>query len=132
MRWTLLTTFVLIVGLTGLLLWSLSNQGADVVLYCSVDQDQSRPLADLFGQESGLRVDFQGDLEADKSVGLAQRLSREAPHPRADVFWANEPMNTIWLAEAGVLDPLPRDVLALFPERWHDPVAGRWVAFGLR
>ena len=132
MRWTIMMTLVVVVGVAGMALWlAWPPVAADVVLYCSVDRDQSERLVDVFRQETALSVDFQGDSEADKSLGLAQRLSREKVNPRADVFWANEIMNTVWLAEADVLDPLPADVLALFPERWRDP-SGRWVAFGLR
>jgi iron(III) transport system substrate-binding protein len=132
MRWHILVTMVLVVGLAGLAGWLfLAGKPAQVVLYCSVDRDQSEALIDLFRQESGLSVDFQGDLEADKSVGLAVRLSRERANPRADVFWANEAMNTIWLADAGVLDVLPDEVLNRFPEPWRDPHK-RYVMFGLR
>jgi iron(III) transport system substrate-binding protein len=132
MRWPLLTTLILAVGVAGLLVWlAVPETEADVVLYCSVDQDQSQGLVDLFRQEAALRVKFQGDLEADKSVGLAQRLSAERSNPQADVFWANEIMNTVWLAEMGAFDPLPKDLLEQFPERWRDP-QGRWVGFGLR
>jgi iron(III) transport system substrate-binding protein len=132
MRWHTLVTMVLVVVVAGLGVWLfLPGTAADVALYCSVDQDHSQTQVDLFEQESGLSVDFQGDLEADKSVGLAIRLSRERENPRADVFWANEPMNTAWLAGAGVLDVLPDDVWAKFPERWRDPDK-RFVMFGLR
>lgn len=132
-----LVPLVFVVGLSGLAVWLFfpgllgTSTQPDVVIYCSVDQDQSKGLVDLFAQETGLRVKFQGDLEADKSVGLAVRLRDERPAPACDVFWANEIMNTVWLAEAGTFDPLPADVLALFPERWRDP-AQRYVAFGLR
>lgn len=132
MRWTMLVGLVVVVGLAGLLWWALPTEKPDVVLYCSVDRDHSEALVDQFRQESGLRVEFVPDTEADKSVGLARRLSAEAGNPRADVFWANEPMNTIWLADAGVLDPLPAQVLARFPREWHDPAGGRWVGFALR
>lgn len=132
MRWHTLIPMVLVVGLAGLVGWLfLAHSTYDVVVYCSVDRDHSLTLIEGFGREAGLRVDFQGDLEADKSVGLAQRLSRERSSPRADVLWANEIMNTVWLAEDGVLDLLPADVLGSVPEPWRDP-GGRWIAFGLR
>jgi iron(III) transport system substrate-binding protein len=132
MRWSLLVGLILLVGVAGLLWWALPTQRPDVVVYCSVDRDHSEALVDLFEQESGLDVDFVPDTEADKSVGLARRLSSEAASPRCDVFWANEPMNTIWLADAGLLDPLPQEVLGRFPKEWHDPAGGRWVGFALR
>ncbi len=131
MRSSSIVLLGLALGLLGLVAWVLLPSGTDVVLYCSVDQDHSQGLVERFRQESGLRVDFQGDVERDKSVGLARRLSEERARPRCDVFWANEAMNTAWLAEAGAFDPLPGDVLDLFPPAFRDP-AGHWVAFGLR
>ena len=132
MRWPIFITTVLVIGIAGLAMWLvMPGEPADAVLYCSVDRDQSEGLVDVFRQESGMKVEFQGDQEADKSVGLAVRLSRERDKPHADVFWANEPMHTVWLADAGVLDVLPDDVWGLFPAAWRDPQK-RWVMFGLR
>src|SRR5687768_2421041 len=117
MRWHTLVTTVLVVIAAALAVWLfLPETPSDVVLYCSVDQDQSLEVVDLFQQETGATVKFQGDMESDKSVGLAKRLLREKDNPQADVFWANEPMHTAWLADAGVFDVLPEDVLAKFPE----------------
>ena len=132
MRWPILITTVLVVGVAALAVWLfMPGTPPDAVLYCSVDQDHSRGLVGLFEQESGLRVEFQGDMESDKSVGLAKRLLKEKDAPHCDVFWANEPMHTAWLADAGVLDVLPKDVLERFPAPWRDP-QGRFVMFGLR
>jgi iron(III) transport system substrate-binding protein len=132
MRWHILATMVLVVIVAGLGVWLFwPGAASNVVLYCSVDQDHSRGVVDLFEQESALTVEFQGDMEANKSVGLARRLSAEREKPHADVFWANEPMNTAWLADAGVLDTLPDDVLAKFPPEWRDPEK-RFVMLGLR
>jgi iron(III) transport system substrate-binding protein len=131
MRSSTLVILGLVLGGLGLLVWVLLPPGTDVVLYCSVDQDHSQGLVEQFREETGLRVDFQGDVERDKSVGLARRVSEERQAPRCDVFWANEAMNTAWLADAGAFDPLPQDVLDLFPPAFRDP-RGQWVAFGLR
>jgi iron(III) transport system substrate-binding protein len=134
LNWSIFATVIVILGVAGLAVFAvLPEDQASVVLYCTVDQDQSRQQVDLFEQESGLSVRFQGDTENDKSVGLARRLSAEhtQKNAKADVFWANEIMNTVWLAEGGAFDPLPKDVLDQFEPRWRDP-EGRWVAFGLR
>jgi iron(III) transport system substrate-binding protein len=132
MRWHIFAAMILVVVVAALGVWLYwPGHGSDVVLYCSVDQDHSRGEVSLFEQETGLTVEFQGDLEANKSVGLARRLSAEREKPHADVFWANEPMNTAWLADAGAFDPLPDDVLAKFPAAWRDPDK-RFVMLGLR
>jgi iron(III) transport system substrate-binding protein len=131
-RWNLaIGVVVLVAAAGGVAVLLIPPEPPDVVLYCSVDQDQSQPVAARFTEETGLRVDYHGEMEAQRSVGLARRLHEEAARPRADVFWANEIMNTVWLAEAGVLDPLPEGVAELFPEAWRDP-EGRHIRFGVR
>jgi iron(III) transport system substrate-binding protein len=104
---------------------------ADVTLYCSVDQDHSLAIVADFEKETGLRVRFQGDTEASKSVGVAQRVFHERESPVADVLWANEPMNTVFLAKSGALAPLPKSVVDDLPASMRDP-EGRWVAFAAR
>ncbi len=80
---------------------------AGVVLYCGVDQDQSRQISDLFAEESGLDVDYHGESEASRSVGLPKRLKEERGNPRADVYWSNEIMHMVELARSGILAKLP-------------------------
>ena len=69
------------------------------------------------------------DTEANKSVGLAERLRAEAGRPRADVWWGNEPFHTVRLADEGLFAEhnWPADVLPQYRDS-----AGRWVGCGLR
>jgi iron(III) transport system substrate-binding protein len=55
----------------------------------------------------------------------------EKDHPIADVFWNNEIMTTVYLAQHGILDALPPGAADGFPAEWRDP-EGRWIAFGAR
>lgn len=103
----------------------------DVVLYCGVDQDQSRQIAALYEEATGREILYQGEIESQRSIGLPQKLRDERAHPRADVFWANEIMNMVDLSLRGILDDLPEGVADAFPPEWRDP-AGRYVAFGAR
>jgi iron(III) transport system substrate-binding protein len=103
----------------------------DVVLYCSVDQDQSRGIVDLYERESGHAVLYQGEIESQRSIGLPQKLRDEKANPRADVFWSNEIMNMVDLCGRGLLDTLPDGVADAFPPAARDP-DGRYVAFGAR
>ena len=107
------------------------SDDAQVVLYCGVDQDQSRRLADLFEQQTGVSVDFHGETEAMRSIGLPQRIMDERERPRADVYWSNEIMHMVKLARSGVIAPLPKGVADKHPEAWRDP-KGRFVSFGAR
>lgn len=102
-----------------------------VVLYCGVDQDQSRRFGDLFEQQSGIKLDYHGETEAMRSIGLPQRLMDERERPRADVYWSNEIMHMIKLARSGIIAPLPKGVADKFPEAWRDP-NGRFISFGAR
>jgi hypothetical protein len=55
MRWHILVTMVVVVGIAGLAGWILlPGHAAEVVLYCSVDQDHSQSLVQQFEQETGL------------------------------------------------------------------------------
>ena len=107
------------------------DDGATVVLYCGVDQDQSRAFADRFRQETDIKVDYHGETEAFRSIGLPQRLMEERQRPRADVYWSNEIMHMEKLCRAGLMAPLPKGVAEAFPEAWRDP-GGHYVAFGAR
>lgn len=73
-----------------------------VVVYTSQDQVYAEPILREFGQVTGCEVRAVYDSEAVKTVGLANRLLAERSHPQCDVFWNNEALRTIQLAEAGV------------------------------
>lgn len=122
----------LALGAAAFVAWPLiSPPGHDVTLYCSVDQDQFLPIVADFSRVTGLVVASQGDTEASRSVGTRQRLALEKDHPVADVLWANEILNTVFLRNEGVLAPMPRDLLEAFPARWRD-TKGTFVAFAGR
>ena len=103
----------------------------DLVLYCGVDQDQSRSMVDVFSQQTGLRVDYHGETEKTRSVGLPQRLRKERDRPRASVYWSNEIMHMTALANDGLIDPLPPGIAEMFPPAFRDP-DGRTIRFGAR
>ena len=66
-----------------------------VVLYCAQDREYAEELHADFTRTTGIAVDLRGDTEANKSVGLTAALLREKEQPRCDVFWKNEPLNTL-------------------------------------
>jgi iron(III) transport system substrate-binding protein len=116
-----------------------------VVLYCSVDQEVAEPIIAAFEKQSGIKVLAKYDTEADKTVGLAQRLRAEAAAPVADVFWSGEVFHTIRLAREGLLTPYrgegvpPLRVAGILPAvRGQDALAtfadphGYWYGFALR
>lgn len=104
---------------------------ADVVLYCAVDQSHSEPIVRAFEAATGLKVLFQPDVEASKSVGHRRRIQEESNNPRCDVFWNNEVVQTVLLADAGLLDPYQPPTAADIPEAFKDP-AGFWTGMAAR
>jgi iron(III) transport system substrate-binding protein len=103
----------------------------EVVLYCSVDQDQFRPVVEAFRKATGTEVEAVGETEASRSVGIARRVEMEREHPVADLLWANEIMNTVVLRDLGCFAPLPAGVAERFPPAWRDR-KGTFVSFAGR
>ncbi len=101
-----------------------------VVIYTSVDQSYAEQVLRDFETRSGIRVLAVYDVEATKTVGLAQRLLAERERPQADVFWNGEFLRTIYLKEQGVLARADFTGAGLPPD-YLDP-AGYWAAFGGR
>ncbi|HTE05400.1 MAG TPA: extracellular solute-binding protein [Planctomycetota bacterium] len=106
---------------------------ADVVLYCAVDQAHAEPIIAAFEKSTGLDVEAYYDVEASKSVGLRRRLQAEsvAGRPICDVFWNNEPVQTVVLARQGMLQPYDSPSAADIPARYRDP-ARMWTGFAAR
>jgi iron(III) transport system substrate-binding protein len=103
----------------------------EVVLYTSIDEPVARPVIEAFTKKTGIKVVLVTDTEANKSVGLAERLRAEKNRPRADVWWGNEPFHTIRLANEGLFQPYEspsaKDIPAAFKDSLH-----RWAGNGLR
>ncbi|SFH67757.1 extracellular solute-binding protein [Planctomicrobium piriforme] len=121
--------FLLAVGL-GWAAVSERRQGA-VVVYCAHDLDFAQQILDDFTKATGINVVVVGDTEATKSVGLVERLLAERDHPRCDLFWNNEPLGTMLLAEQGLLEPYRGSGYDRMDEMYRDP-EGRWVGFAGR
>jgi iron(III) transport system substrate-binding protein len=106
----------------------------EVTVYTSIDDPVARAILATYAAETGVRVEIVTDTESSKTVGLARRLleeGAEGSRPRADVFWNNEPLWTVRLARAGVLEPYASPAAADIPAEFRDPT-GLWTANGLR
>ena len=103
----------------------------DLVIYISLDQEFSQELIRDFERQTGLNVRAEYDTEANKTVGLVQRIIEESKVPRCDVYWNNEVAQTVRLANLGFLAPYRSPSAAGIPDRFKD-VEGRWTGFAAR
>ncbi|MBX3390809.1 MAG: extracellular solute-binding protein [Phycisphaeraceae bacterium] len=94
-----------------------------LVLYVSADDALFRPIVRLFEEQTGARILIVGDTEATKTFGLVRRLMDEKESPKADVFWASEPIGVIRLGQSGVLRPIPASI---------DPSQPLWLPLAYR
>ena len=105
---------------------------AEVVVYCSVDQEYAERIVAAFEAEHP-RIDVRPrfDTEASKTTGLVERLRAERANPQADVFWSSEGSLTTKLAEEGLLRPWAPEVLTDWPSEYRDE-DHCWYGFALR
>ncbi|MBI1852571.1 MAG: extracellular solute-binding protein [Planctomycetes bacterium] len=103
----------------------------DVVVYCSTDQEFAEEVLRQFEEKSGLHVRSVFEAEANKVVGLTRALIEERDHPRADVHWNNEPIQTVKLAAAGLYQPYDSPSAATIPAKFRSP-DHLWTAFSAR
>jgi iron(III) transport system substrate-binding protein len=108
-----------------------SKPPQSVVLYCAHDAVFADAVIRRFTAETGIHVAMVLDSEATKSLGLVERLRSEKTAPQADVFWNNEQLGTMALADEGVLAEHKGPGWARIPERFRDP-QGRWTGFAAR
>jgi iron(III) transport system substrate-binding protein len=108
-----------------------SPEGAEVVVYASLDQVYSQPILERFERDTGVRVRAVYDTEATKTTGLANRLLAEKDAPQADVFWNSEVVRTLVLEREGVLAPYVSPAAAGIPAAFRDP-DGYWTGFAAR
>jgi iron(III) transport system substrate-binding protein len=80
------------------------GKSKEVVVYTAVDEVFAEDIIKGFEQETGIKVKVVYDSEANKTTGLVNRIISEEAHPVCDVFWNNEFMQTIKLAQSGLLE----------------------------
>jgi len=103
----------------------------EVVVYTALDQIHSEPILLEFERQTGIRVKPVYDTEDAKTTGLANRLIARRQRPDCDVHWNNEIVQTVRLAEMGLLAEYVSPAAARIPERFRDP-RGRWTGFAAR
>jgi len=107
------------------------NAQPEVVVYVAVDRGDAEPILREFEANSGVQVRAVYDAEAAKTTGLVTRLLAESQSPRCDVFWNNEVIQTLLLADRGVLDAYVSPEAADIPADLKD-AEGRWTGVAMR
>lgn len=102
-----------------------------LVVYCAHDSVYSEKILKEFEKQTGIRIVRHFDTEATKSLGLVNRLLAEKQHPQCDVFWNNEILGTIGLAQEGILEPYRGPGWERIPDQYKDP-DGLWTGFAAR
>jgi iron(III) transport system substrate-binding protein len=108
-----------------------AESSREVVVYCALDQPYAESIFRMFEKSTGIRVKALYDSEAVKTVGLVNRLIAEKARPQCDVFWNNEKLRTVILAQKGLLEPYE-------PKSWedrklpHDSKNKLWSEFAAR
>jgi iron(III) transport system substrate-binding protein len=111
------------------LIWSPHRES--LVVYCSHDSIYADQILREFERQTGIPVSVRYDTEATKSLGLVELLLQEKAHPRCDVFWNNELLGTLQLADEGMLLPYRGPGYERIPAAFKDPDA-RWAGFAAR
>jgi iron(III) transport system substrate-binding protein len=108
-----------------------AERGEPLIVYCAHDAIYAQQVLDAFTDRTGIRVQARFDTEATKSLGLTELIARERQAPRCDVFWNNEPLGTMDLAEQGLLEPYEGPNHARIPAAYRD-AQNRWAGFAAR
>jgi len=108
-----------------------SEDTPEVVVYVAIDRGDAEPILNDFQTASGIHVRAVYDAEAAKTTGLVTRLLAESQSPRCDVFWNNELVQTLLLADRGLLDRYESPEAADIPADSKD-ADGRWTAVAMR
>ena len=97
--------------------------GTELTIYSGRSESLVGPLIERFEEVSGIsvRIRYAGTAE------LVAAILEEGDRSRADVFYSQDAGGLAALAEGGVLNELPDDIMASVPEELAD-ASGRWVA----
>lgn len=107
------------------------SRQASVVVYCALDSEYSDPILQDLARELGITILPKFDVESTKTVGLVNAILAETGRTRCDLFWNNEILNTVRLAERGLLAPLPAQLTTGIPSAFKD-ADNLWCGFAAR
>ena len=122
---------VLILGIAVMVLVWQTQGNSKLTIYCAHDSVFAEEILRDFEKREGVPIEIKYDTEATKSLGLVERIIREKDHPQCDVFWNNELLGTLDLAQRGLLKEHKGKGWERTPAQWRDE-EGMWAGFGGR
>lgn len=96
--------------------------GGTLTIYSGRSEDLVGALIDQFEAETGIDV----EVRYASSTDLAATIREEGTNSPADVFFAQDSASLGAIAEAGLFQALPDELLALVPAQFSDR-DGRWI-----
>ncbi len=102
-------------------------QSNKLVIYSGRSDTLVQPIIDQFREETGIEV----DVRFGKTSEIAGVLLEEGKDSPADLFYAQDPSGLGAVQAAGLLAPLPADILAQLPPRFAAE-DGSWVGISGR
>ncbi len=121
----------IVLGLGLLVLGWKTTTNSKLTIYCAHDSVFAEAVLREFEYREGIPIEVKYDTEATKSLGLIERIIREKDRPQCDVFWNNELLGTLDLAQRGLLAPHKGKGWERTPTQWRDD-EGMWAGFGAR
>ncbi|MFY9256049.1 MAG: extracellular solute-binding protein [Fuerstiella sp.] len=124
--------FAIVIGMAVPAFWrSSTDDSSSLTVYCAHDATFAESVIAAFEKQTGINVDVRFDEEANKSLGLTNLLVAEKDNPRCDVFWNNQTLGTIRLANHNVLQPYISSNADRIPKKFRD-AEGLWTGFAAR
>ncbi len=103
------------------------GEGGRLVIYSGRSESLVGPIIEQFAEETGIAVEVRYGGTAE----LAATLLEEGENSPADIFYAQDPAGLGAVQLAGLLAPLPEEVLSKVPARFADD-NGEWVGISGR
>jgi iron(III) transport system substrate-binding protein len=102
-----------------------------VVAYTALDRTLAEPILSEFTADTNIEVLATYDVEGAEPVSLTEAIIDESNHPRCDVFWTDEILDTLRLEERGLLAVYESPIGQEHPEAFR-AVDGKWYGLAAR